>query len=203
MQAYASVQMNADLHYSDAVYGLGSGIFFAGYMIFQIPSQWVAERVGLSRWISFLMLGWGAVATAMIGLTGSPGQLYAIRFLLGMFEAGTFPTMWAHLTRFYAGGPGLAAAWGFIGAAQPLAQVVGAPLAAGLLLTDGALGLHGWQWLFLVEGVPTILAGLWIWLTLAPTPEKAKFLAPAERAWVARRVEENKVRGFFLFPKGG
>ncbi|KAK9915973.1 hypothetical protein WJX75_006795 [Coccomyxa subellipsoidea] len=192
--AYASVQLNVDLKFSDSVYGLGSGIFFLGYMVFQIPSQLMAERVGTNRWIGFLTLGWGIVATCMAGLTSNPTHLYILRFLLGAFEAGTFPAMWAHLTKFYAGGPDLAAAWGFIGAAQPLAQVIGAPVASGLLLTDGFLNLHGWQWLFLLEGLPTICLGIWIWLTLAPGPLGAKFLSAAEQDSVHQQVKHNRER---------
>ncbi|CAL5227240.1 g10165 [Coccomyxa viridis] len=192
--AYASVQLNADLGLSDYVYGVGSGIFFLGYMVFQIPSQLVAERVGLPYWIGFLMVGWGITATLMAGLTSSPTHLYLLRFLLGMFEAGTFPAMWAHLTRFYAGGPHLAAAWGFIGAAQPFAQVISGPIASGILLADGAGGLKGWQWLFLIEGLPTILLGVWIFFTLSPTAVGAKFLTPAEQEYVHTHVKEHKER---------
>ncbi|CAK0757688.1 hypothetical protein CVIRNUC_002561 [Coccomyxa viridis] len=192
--AYASVQLNADLGLSDYVYGLGSGIFFLGYMVFQIPSQLVAERVGLPYWIGFLMVGWGITATLMAGLTSNPVHLYLLRFFLGMFEAGTFPAMWAHLTRFYAGGPHLAAAWGFIGAAQPLAQVISGPIASALLLADGAGGLKGWQWLFLIEGIPTILLGFWIFFTLQPNALKAKFLTPAEQEYVHQRVKDHKER---------
>ncbi|BDA43829.1 Putative tartrate transporter [Coccomyxa sp. Obi] len=192
--AYASVQLNVDLKFSDTVYGLGSGIFFLGYMVFQIPSQLAAEKVGTNRWIGFLTLGWGIVATCMAGLTSNPTHLYILRFLLGAFEAGTFPAMWAHITKFYAGGPDLAAAWGFIGAAQPLAQVIGAPVASGLLLTDGFLHLRGWQWLFLLEGLPTVCLGVWIWLTLAPTPLGAKFLSAAEQDAVHQQVKTNRER---------
>jgi MFS family permease len=190
--AYASTQLNEDLGFSDSVYGFGSGVFFAGYMIFQIPSQLVAERVGVARWLALLLVCWGAVATSFAGLTSSPTHLYILRFLLGAFEAGTFPAMWSHLTHFYAGGPALAAAWGFIGAAQPMAQVMGGPIAAGLLMTDGFLGLAGWQWLFLMEGLPTVAVGIWIWLTLAPRPAEAKFLSPDEQTWVAKQVQDNK-----------
>lgn len=190
--AYASVQLNQDLGYSDAVYGAAAGVFFVSYAIFQVPIQLTAQRIGLPRAIGILMVGWGCVATSFAGLTSNPIHLYALRFLLGFMEAGAFPCMWAYLTLFYASGPDLAVAWSFIAAAQPLAQVAGAPIATALLLTDGLLGLKGWQWLFLLEGVPTVVLGLWVWVTLAPAPLEASFLTQPEREYVHQRVKANK-----------
>jgi MFS family permease len=190
--AYASVQLNQDLGYSDSVYGAAAGVFFVSYAIFQVPIQLTAQRIGLPRGIGILMVGWGIVATSFAWLTSNPLHLYALRFLLGFMEAGAFPCMWAHMTLFYASGPDLAVAWSYIAAAQPLAQVMGAPIATALLLTDGFLGLRGWQWLFLLEGIPTVFLGIWVWATLSPTPLEASFLTQPEREYVHQRVKAHK-----------
>jgi len=190
--AYASVQLNRDLGFSDSVYGFAASMFFVSYAIFQVPVQLAAQRVGLPRALGAIMVAWGVIAISFAGLTGRPLHLYMLRFLLGAAEAGAFPCMWAYLTRFYAGGPDLAVAWSFIAAAQPLAQVAGAPLAAGLLLTDGIFGLRGWQWLFILEGVPSVALGIWMWINLAQAPLEALYLQPGEREFVAQRVKSNK-----------
>lgn len=190
--AYAAVQLNQDLGFGEEVFGWAASVFFVSYAVCQIPVQLLGQRVGLAKTLGAILVAWGLIAISFAGLTSKPWHLYTLRFLLGAAEAGAFPCMWAYLTKFYAGGADLAVAWSFIASAQPLAQVAGAPLAAGLLMTDGLLGFRGWQWLFILEGVPSVLLGIWMWFRLPSTPAEAAYLYPAEQDHVLQRVLSHK-----------
>jgi ACS family tartrate transporter-like MFS transporter len=186
----AALHMNADLGFSPTVYAVGSGIFFLGYFIFELPSNWLLDRVGARRWIARIMISWGALAAGMAFVAG-PRSFYAMRFLLGMAEAGFLPGMVLYLSRWFpARQRTLVMGTFFLGV--PLSFVVGAPLSGALLGLNNTFGIAGWKWLFLLEGVPTIVMGVLCLFVLTDTPADAKWLQPAERSWLAGvlRAEE-------------
>jgi MFS family permease len=185
--SFAAVQLNRDLGLSCSVYGLGAGLFFASYSLGQIPSNMALARLGAPLWLSAIVAVWGATA-ACFALIRGPAAFLALRLALGLAECGTFPGMWLHLSRFYSPRE-LGLAYAKVATSTGLAQVIGAPLAAGILWMDGALGLRGWQWLFIVEGLTTVAFGVALRLLLPPSPAAARFLTPAERAWLQRRQD--------------
>jgi ACS family tartrate transporter-like MFS transporter len=185
----AALQMNRDLGFSAAAYGLGAGIFFIGYAIFEVPSNLVLARVGARRWIARIMVSWGLIATAML-LVRTPMQFYVLRFLLGVAEAGFFPGIVYYLSQWFPAAQRARVMSRFM-IAIPLSSAIGNPLGALLLRLDGRGGLSGWQWLFLLEGLPSVLLGIAVLRWLPDRPEEARWLAPDERAWlVARRERE-------------
>lgn len=187
---YAAAQMKADLHMSDAIYGTGAGLFFIGSALFDIPSNLILAKVGPRRWMSRIMISWGIVATCM-SLVHSPHAFYALRFLLGISEAGFFPGMILYLTYWFPSRERARSVSRFM-TATAIAGVIGGPIAASLLSLDGLGGLHGWQWLFITEGVPTTLAGVSVLFFLKEHPRDAKWLAPEEREWLEQQVEEDR-----------
>jgi ACS family tartrate transporter-like MFS transporter len=180
---FAALQMQADLGFSDAVYGFGAGIFFLGYFVFEVPSNLILERVGPRFWISRIMITWGLVSSAMMFVRDAP-TFYALRFLLGVAEAGFFPGVILYLTHWFPAAQRARAVAQFM-TATALAGVIGGPVSGALLQLDGLAGLRGWQWLFLVEGLPAVLLGGVAWWTLTDRPEQAAWLAPDQRAWLA------------------
>lgn len=177
---YAQLQMKQTLTFSDAVYGLGAGIFFLGYFLFEVPSNMMLEKIGARKTLLRIMLCWGLVAAGMMFVT-TPTQFYVMRFLLGVFEAGFFPGMILYLTFWYP-----SARRGQIIAtlmcATTLAGVVAGPLSGGIMkYMDGMNGWHGWQWLFLVQGLPASVLGIIAFFYLQDTPEKAHWLTAAEK----------------------
>lgn len=186
----AALRMNADLHFSATVYGLGAGLFFVSYAAFEIPSNLLLERIGARRWLARIMLTWGLVACAMM-FVRTPLSFYALRFLLGLAEAGFFPGLLYYLTLWYpAAHRGRAVSRFYV--AWPLSLVLGGAAAGPLLGLKGVLGLSGWQWLFLVEGLPAIiLSGVFFW-ALPDSPGKAKWLEPHERDWLAARLAKDE-----------
>src|SRR6185436_19301679 len=152
---FAALTMNADLDFSPAVFGFGAGIFFVGYALFQIPANLILERIGARRWVFCILLIWGLLS-ASNALVQNAASFYAVRFFLGVAEAGFFPGMLLYLTYWFPRTylPRFTAAFM---AAIPLSYVIGGPLASLILELDGFAGLHGWQWLFLIEGVPASL----------------------------------------------
>ncbi len=184
--SFASAQMNADLSFSAAVYGLGGGLFFLGYALFEIPSNLMLVRFGARRWIARIMLTWGALAVAMM-LVRTPIQFYLVRFFLGIAEAGFFPGVIYYLTQWFpAAHRGRAISRFYI--AWPVSQVVMGVIAGALLGLDGRLGLRGWEWLFLVEGLPAIAMSVVILFFLPDGPATAKWLTDGERDWITRRL---------------
>jgi len=178
---FAVLQMREQFHLSDRVYGRAAGMFFAGYFFFQVPSNLALQKVGVRRWISGLMVVWGLVSCSMIFIRG-PVSFYGLRFLLGAAEAGFFPGMILYLRQWFpAGARARAVAWFMT--ANPLAGVVGSPISGALLGLHGK-GLAGWQWLFLMEGMPAIVLGVTVLWVLNDTPGEARWLAGEERQWL-------------------
>jgi MFS transporter, ACS family, tartrate transporter len=187
---FAALQMKDQLGFSDAVYGFGAGIFFVGYFLFQVPSNVVLERVGAKRWIGTLMVLWGIVS-ASISSVHSAGSFYSLRFLLGATEAGFFPGVVYYLRGWFP--PALPA--GVISlfmTAGPISGVIGGPISGALLDWDRRGGLAGWQWMFLMEGVPAILLGIAAWFYLDDGPEEARWLNADEKEWLRNKRLEAK-----------
>lgn len=176
---FAALRMNRALGLSDAVFGFGAGLFFAGYFIFEIPSNLILARVGARRWIARIMLTWGIVAIAMIAVRG-PASFCALRFTLGAAEAGFFPGVILYLTRWFPAGQRARAVALFMTAAA-VAGIVAGPVSGALLMMHDTLGIAGWQWLFILEGAPAIALGIAVAFRLPDGPEDARWLSPDER----------------------
>jgi MFS transporter, ACS family, tartrate transporter len=184
---FAALTMNADLKFSPTVFAWGAGIFFIGYFIFEVPSNLALERFGASRWIARIMVTWGIISTLMATISGE-WSFYILRFLLGVAEAGFFPGIILYLTYWYPAeyrGRFLAA---FV-VAVPMSTVIGAPVSGLLLGLNGAMGLKGWQWLFVIEGIPSVLLGIVAWFYLTDRPEKAEWLNAEQKAWLASKLQ--------------
>jgi D-galactonate transporter len=184
---FAALTMNADLKFSPLVYAWGAGIFFIGYFIFEVPSNLALEKFGASRWIARIMVTWGIISALMATVSGEM-SFYVLRFLLGVAEAGFFPGIILYLTYWY---PAEYRAR-FLAAfaiAVPVSTVIGAPISGLLLGLDGTMGLRGWQWLFIIEGVPSVLLGIVTWFYLTDRPEKADWLSPEQKAWLSGRLQ--------------
>lgn len=177
--SFAAVQMNHDLGFSAAVYGLGAGLFFLTYTLLEVPSNLLLVRFGAKRWLARIMLTWGLISMAMV-LVKTPAQFYVLRLLLGAAEAGFFPGVVYYLSQWYPPRHRSRAISRFYIAA-PLASTVMGLVAASLLGLQGKLGLAGWQWLFLVEGAPSVLMSVVFLMFLPDSPAKAKWLTADER----------------------
>ena len=176
---FAATELQRDLGLSDAAFGLGAGLFFLGYCLFEVPSNLILERVGARRWIARIMIGWGLVSMAMMFASGV-WSFYLLRVLLGVAEAGFFPGVILYLT-YWVPAAHRARTSALFMTAIPVSVIVGAPISEALLKLDGTLGLRGWQWLFLVEGLPAVLVGVATLFYLTDRPEKAHWLAPDQR----------------------
>jgi len=187
--AYAALGMSDDLGFSDRVFGLGAGIFFISYVALQIPGALLVERWSARRMISATMIAWGSL-TALTGLVHTPGQLYMARFLLGAAEAGFFPGVIVYLSHWFIQEDRAKATGNFM-AAVPLSFVIGSPI-AGWILGHAWLGLKGWRWLFLLEGMPAILLGAVAFFLLTDRPAEATWLAPQQRQWIERTLDEER-----------
>jgi len=176
---YAALAMNADLGFTPAIYGTGAGIFFVGYILFEIPSNLALQRFGARIWIARIMISWGLIATAMALVSGET-SFYVMRFLLGVAEAGFFPGIILYLTYWFPARERARIVALFM-AATPLATMVGGPVSGALLEFNGLFGLKGWQWLFIVEGLPAIVLGVIALRVLDNRPEEANWLSKGER----------------------
>ncbi len=177
---FAKLGMQAELGLSDAAYGLGAGIFFLGYVLFEVPSNLYLDRVGVRRTISRIMILWGAASMAMTLVQG-PTSFYAIRFLLGVFEAGFAPGMLYYLTLWYPA-ERRARIIALVLLAGPIANIVGGPLSAWLMETfHGEVGMSGWRWMVLIEGFPAVALGIVALRWLTDRPEQAIWLTEEER----------------------
>jgi MFS transporter, ACS family, tartrate transporter len=184
--AMAKLQMNRDLHFSETAYGIGASIFFLGYIVFEVPSNLILVRVGARRWIARIMVSWGVVASGMMFIR-APIHFYALRVLLGFAEAGFFPGIVYYLGQWFpAAQRARAIARFMIGMA--LAGSIGNPLSGLLLGFDGRLGLRGWQWVFLVEGILSVLLGIAVLALLTDRPEDARWLSAEQRSWLVERL---------------
>jgi ACS family tartrate transporter-like MFS transporter len=185
--SFAAARMNADLHFSATVYGLGGGLFFLAYALMEIPSNLVLAKVGARRWIARIMLTWGVLAVGMM-FVRTPMQFYAMRFLLGAAEAGFFPGAVFYLMHWFpAAWRGRAISRFYV--AYPLSNVFMGVVAGALLKLDGRLGLAGWRWLFLVEGLPAIVLSVVFLFSLPDAPAAVTWLSGAEKAWIARTLQ--------------
>ncbi|HSY68096.1 MAG TPA: MFS transporter [Edaphobacter sp.] len=189
---FAAMDMQRDLHFSNTVYGTGAGIFFLGYALCDLPSSLILRRVGTRIWIARIMISWGVVSACMVWVS-SPRSFYLLRFLLGVAEAGFVPGMLLYLTFWFPSHERARAVAKFM-TATSLAGVVGAPLSSALLKLDGVAGLSGWQWLFLFEGVPTVLLGVSVLFVLKDGPAVADWLKPEERTWLKRELQLDEER---------
>ena len=186
---YAALQMKTDLQFSDNVYGLGSGIFFIGYFLFEVPSNILLERLGARVWIARIMIVWGILSSAML-LVKTPWMFYLLRFLLGAGEAGFFPGMILYLTYWFPTAYRSRTVALFMAAAAT-AGLVGNPL-SGLLLDRHPAWLQGWQWLFLIEGVPSIVLGIAVLLLLPNGPRNVRWLDDEELNWLTARLDSER-----------
>ncbi len=187
---FAALEMNRQLGLGDAAYGLGAGLFFIGYFLFEVPSNLILHRVGARRWIARIMISWGVVAIAMAAVRGA-ASFYLLRFLLGVAEAGFFPGIILYLTYWFPAREQARSIALFM-TASALAGVIGGPVSGALLAMDGALGLSGWQWLFVLEGAPSVILGLTVLFYLPNGPGDARWLSAAEKRWLAEDLESER-----------
>ncbi len=183
---FAALTMNHDLGLTPATFGFGAGIFSAGYLLFGTPSNLALQRVGARRWIALLMVVWGLLSAGN-ALVADKYGFYAIRLALGSAEAGFFPGIILYLSLWF---PARHRAFitAMFMAAAPLSNMIGSPISGALLGLDGTAGLHGWQWLFIAEGLPTVLLGIVSWFYLTDKPEDATWLQEQERSWLCNEM---------------
>jgi len=186
----AALQMNDDLGLTKKVFGFAGSLFFFSYFLFEVPSNLALQKFGARRWIARIMVTWGLVSACTAFVQGQ-NSLFVMRFLLGAAEAGFFPGVVLYLTYWFP-----AAYRGRIIAifmvAVPMGSFVGSPLSALLLQTDGLMGMRGWHWLFIMEGIPTMLMGLACLFFLTDRPEQATWLSAAQRTWLTTRLESER-----------
>jgi D-galactonate transporter len=188
---FAKLQMQQDLGMSDAVYGLGAGIFFIGYFFFEVPANMIMQRIGARLWIGPIMIAWGIVSACTMFVRG-PASFYGLRFLLGIVESGFFPGVILYLTYWYTRKHRVKMIAAFM-TAVPLSGVVAGPISGWILQRLGGVeGLTSWQWLFLVEGIPSIAAGLITLIFLCDSPGKARWLTEKEKSLVLGRLKEEE-----------
>src|SRR5882672_10942065 len=188
---YAQLQMKQTLAFGDAVYGLGAGIFFLGYFLFEVPSNLLLEKIGARKTLLRIMVLWGLTAAAMM-FVSTPTQFYVARFLLGVFEAGFFPGVILYFTYWYPSvrrGQVIAI---FMSATTIISVIAGPLCGATLKYFDGVNGWAGWQWLFLVQGVPAAVLGVIIYVYLQDGPADANWLTSAEKNLLSHNLEHDK-----------
>ena len=191
---YAQLQMKQTLTFSDAVYGLGAGIFFLGYFLFEVPSNLILERIGVRKTLLRIMFCWGLVAAGMMFVT-TPMQFYIARFLLGVFEAGFFPGIILYLTYWYPSARRAKIIATFM-SATTLAGVLAGPLSGGIMKYMHDLGgLAGWQWLFLVQGLPASVLGIVAYFYLQDSPKDAHWLTSTEKMLVQHNLDNDTAGG--------
>jgi ACS family tartrate transporter-like MFS transporter len=187
---FAAKELRLDLGLDAAVFGFGGGLFFLGYGLFEIPSNLILERVGARIWIARIMIVWGLVSMGTMFISGT-ASFYTMRVLLGIAEAGFFPGVVLYLT-YWIPASERARAGALFMTATPVAMIIGAPVSEALLALDGRLGLQGWQWLFLVEGLPAVIFGVMAWFYLTDRPEQASWLAPQQREWLSATMSRER-----------
>ncbi|MGK9236230.1 MFS transporter [Inquilinus limosus] len=185
---FAALTMNAELGFSASAFGFGAGIFFLGYVLCELPSNLILARVGARRWIARILVTWGLLSAAT-AFVWSPASFYVVRVLLGAAEAGFFPGIIFYLTLWFPA-EYRARMFALFNIAVPLSSVIGAPV-SGLLIEHmhGIAGLSGWQWMFLIEGMPAVIMGAVVFLCLPEKPETATFLSEPERGWLSAKLE--------------
>ena len=191
--SFAALQMNADLGLSQTAFGLGAGIFFLGYFLFEVPSNLILARVGARLWLARIMVTWGIISVCMMFVQSAPG-FYALRFMLGVAEAGFLPGAIFYTTKWLPARERTAVIAKLV-SALPLAGILGGPIAGTLLSLDGVGDLRGWQWLFLVEGLPAIVLGLIVLRALPEGPEAVAWLTKEEGVWVRENINNDQADG--------
>ena len=189
---FAALQMVKDLHMSPKVFGFGGGIFFVSYFLFEVPSNLLLEKVGARLWIARIMITWGFLAAGTAFVVG-PQSFYTMRLLLGAAEAGFFPGVILYLTYWFPS-EYRARIVGMFTVAIPVSSFLGSPISAALLGVDGWLGLRGWQWMFIMEGAPALLLGLFCLFILSDKPSSAPWLDPDQKAWLNGRLQSESGR---------
>lgn len=184
---FAKLTMSEDIGLNSAAYGLGAGIFFLGYALLEVPSNAGMYRFGARKWLARILITWGLFATAMCLVNGE-STYYIVRFLLGAAEAGFFPAILFYLTLWFPAAQRVTVLGIFI-LAQPVSNALGAPVSGLLLQLDGVMGLQGWQWLYIIEGIPAILLGVLTPLLMTDRPRDAKWLETDERNWLAATMD--------------
>jgi len=187
--SFAGLEMSHNLGFTDSVFGLGAGIFFAGYFLFEIPGALLVERWSARKWIARILITWGMVTT-LVAMVHTPTQFYGARFLLGAAEAGFFPGILVYLTHWFRH-EDRARAGALFMVAIPISNVLGSPL-AGSLLGVHWLGIPGWRWLFILEGIPAVLLGLVTLFYLTDWPNQAKWLPADEQQWITEELRREK-----------
>ena len=190
---FAALQMNRDLGFSASVYGLGAGLFFVGYCLFEVPSNLLLHRVGGPRWLARIMLTWAVVAGAMAFIGGVSG-FYALRFLLGVAEAGFFPGIIYYLSRWIPAAQRGRLVGAFM-TAIPVSTALGGPLATAILSLDGVWGIAGWQWLYMLETLPSVVLGLMTLAYLPESPAMARWLSRDEKFRLQERLQAELAAG--------
>jgi ACS family tartrate transporter-like MFS transporter len=191
--SFAALTMNKDIGLSAYAYGLGAGIFFIGYCAFEIPSNLMLVRVGARIWIARILFTWGLCACAMAWVQG-PKSFLTLRFILGVAEAGFFPGVILYLTYWFPARYRARIISRFM-LSIPISLAVGAPVSTWLLQLNGLLGLRGWQWLYILEGVPAVLLSMVVLTLLPDTPTKASWLNESEKSWLQRELEQDREKG--------
>ncbi|MGC3953252.1 MAG: MFS transporter [Propionicimonas sp.] len=184
---YAALTMNVDLGISDAVYGLVAGVFFLGYFIFEVPSNILLDKFGARVWIARILITWGIVIV-LTGFVQNTTQLFIARFLLGLAEAGFFPGVILYLSRWYLGRDAAKAVSLFM-LAIPFSYMLGAPISGWIVDNVHWLGMPSWRWIFILEGIPSILGGIACFFVLPDAVEKVKWLEPHEKAWLSSSLQ--------------
>ena len=196
--AFAKLTMSDDLRFSEAVYGLGAGLFFLGYFLLEIPGALIVQKFGARKWTARIMVSWG-LCTILVGFVRTANEFYITRFILGAAEAGFFPGIIVYLSQWFpTRHRGRATAKFLI--ASTIALTIGGPI-AGLILKLDWLGLRGWQWVFILEGIPAIVCGIATLYVMTDRPQQAKWLASEERDWLLNELEAERIRkaGFGKF----
>lgn len=187
---YAALQMNQELALSSEAFGFISGIFFIGYFLFEVPSNVMLNRFGARVWIARILITWGIVSVAC-GFVQNASQLYVLRFLLGVAEAGFFPGIIVYLTHWFRARE-LATTVALFTAAIPVSYIIGAPLSTWIMDTVHWFGWSGWRWMLVLEGAPAILGGIACFLYLTDKPKDAKWLTQQERDWLEAELENDR-----------
>jgi len=188
---FAALQMNHDIGLSQAAFGLGAGIFYISYVLCEVPSNLALQKVGARLWIARIMITWGMVS-AMMALVVGPYSFYSVRFLLGAAEAGFFPGVILYLTYWFpAEYRGRIVALFMV--AIPISSLIGSPISAALLQTDGWLGLRGWQWMFILEAIPAVVMGIACLVVLPNGPAQARWLSKDQVAWLTEKLASEQV----------
>ena len=187
---FAALQMNKSLGFTAAAFGFGGGIFFVGYFIAEIPSNLILEKVGARTWIARILVTWGIIS-ALTAFVWNEWSFYAIRFLLGIAEAGYYPGIILFLTWWFPSAYRARMIAMFM-TAIPVAVITGSWASGFILNMDGILGLAGWQWLFVIEAAPAIILGVVVYFTLTDRPEQARWLTEPQRTWLSTRLADER-----------